>query len=253
MTQFSSLYGRLLDQELGTDDSTVLFLTARRQAAVNDGIREFADLTECLVKQSTITVTGGTQEYALSTLTDFLRVAKQNVEFQYVDASSNLTVLAGDDLPRRDIEWLNRYEPGWRESSVTSSVQQLPTFHYVRTNGSTLMLGLVPTPCTGSSASASVVFPYVQYPALLTSDTSEPFGGRSDLQPYHIAAVHYAAHQLEKLRRDREASDYQFSKFLGYVERFIAKLRPKGGTHITTARLYFRSKRPSDEAKDPRT
>jgi hypothetical protein len=54
MTQFSSLWGRLLTQELGTDDSTQLFTDARRKAAINDGIREFADLTECFVRTSTL-------------------------------------------------------------------------------------------------------------------------------------------------------------------------------------------------------
>ena len=48
MTLFSSLYSARLDRELGTDDSTVLFTTARRKAAINEGQAEFADLTECL-------------------------------------------------------------------------------------------------------------------------------------------------------------------------------------------------------------
>src|SRR6185503_11225469 len=111
---FSSLYGARLDEELGTDDSTVLFTTARRKAAINKGMTEFAELTECLIRQSTITLTGGTAEYNLNSSLvipgeDFLRLAKQQVEFRYIDASSNVTVLSGDNLPRRDLNWQNRY------------------------------------------------------------------------------------------------------------------------------------------------
>ena len=37
--------------------------------------------------------------------------------------------------------------------------------------------------------------------------------------PFH-GFVHYAAHQLEKLRRDEQASDRQLQKFLGYVQQY---------------------------------
>ena len=259
MTDLSTLSGRLLTQELGDADSTVLFTDARREAAVNDGVQEFADLTECYIKQSTITVTGGTAEYDLNSTTllpagDFVRVAKQGVEFWYIDASSNLTQLSGDDLPRRDIEWLNRFEPGWRESSVTSSVQQTPVCYYERADSGAHYLGFMPTPCTGSSASASAVVPYVAFPPVLTASTHVPFNGRADLKPYHMAAVHFAAHQLEKLRRDDAASDRQLGKFMGYVTRYLQALRPKGGQHITAARSYWRKTMGlGDRPKDPRT
>jgi hypothetical protein len=89
-------------------------------------VQEFSELTECFIRTSTITITGGTAEYELnSTLLiasgDYVRLSKQQVEFRYVDASSNLMVLTGDDLPRRDIDWLNRYEPGWQTSTVAST------------------------------------------------------------------------------------------------------------------------------------
>lgn len=66
MPQFSSLYGNRLDEELGTDDSTVLFTTARRKRAINRGADEFSKLTQCLVRRATFTVTGGTAEYDLN-------------------------------------------------------------------------------------------------------------------------------------------------------------------------------------------
>src|SRR3990167_4697465 len=122
MTQFSSLYTARLDEELHSADSTVLFTTARRKAAVNKGQIEFADLTECLLRQSTITLTGGTAEYDLNSTTviadgDFVRFAKEAVQVRYVDASSNLTVIQCDDLRRRDVGWLHRFQPGWQTSN----------------------------------------------------------------------------------------------------------------------------------------
>jgi len=259
---FSSLYNERLSRELGTDDSTILFTTARRKAAINEGAYEFADITECLERTSTITIVGGTQEYALtvdpsSLVGDFLRYSKRQVEFHYLDASSNETVLVGDDLPRRDPHWLNRYAPGWNTSTTASTTMQRPSYYYDRADGGQRVIGFAPKPCTGSSASAWVLVPYLAAPVPMTSDTQEPFQvvastnvstnfttvagvQRTDLRPYHQALVHYAAAQLEKFRKDLEASERQMQKFYAYVQRFWQTTRTKGGTSLTFARSYFR-------------
>jgi hypothetical protein len=264
MTDFSTLYGRLLDQELGTDDSTVLFTTARRKAAVNDGQAEFADLTECLVRVSTLTIVSTASEYDLNSTTnipggDYTRLASaQPVEFWYTDNSSFTQYLAGDDLIRRDLQWLNRYEPAWRDSTSVSTGPQTPRLYYLRAAGPQMLLGFYPAPSSGSSAAMKALVPYVARPADLTSDTQEPFevnsSRRQDLRPYHLALVHYAAHQLEKLRRDREASDGQLRKFLGYVTRYLQQMRPKGGQSLTLGRQYFRPQGSvTDRPRDVRT
>ena len=263
MVQFSSLYGSRLDEELGSADSTVLFTTARRQSAINRGVVEFAELTECYERSSTITIVGGTAEYDLNSTTiivlgDFIRLSKQQVEFRYIDASSNETVLAGDDLRRRDLDWLNVYEPGWQTSTTASSVMQLPRLYYERMQGGHRYLGFWPTPSTGSSASARAIVQYIAMPTPMTSDTQEPFfsvGSRTDLRPFHQAVVHFAAYQLEKLRRDTEASNAQLQRFLGYVQRFMQNTRVKGGTAITQGRSYFIRGNPGTQMqrKDPRT
>lgn len=256
---FSSLYGARLDEELGTDDSTVLFTTARRKAAINLGVQRFAELTECFTRQSTVTLTGGTGEYDLNSSLviageDFVRFSKEPVQFHYVDASNNLTVLEGDDLQRRDIPWLNRYAPSWQINTAPSSVAQFPEFYYERMDGGARYLGFTPTPSTGSSASAYAVVPYIARPAPMTSDTNEPFqvGAevRRDLRDYHQAAVHYGAHQLEKLRKDTEASNRQLQLFMGYVTAWFQNHRPKGGLSLTFGRNYFKT---TATAKDPRT
>lgn len=260
MTLFSSLFSARLDEELHSADSTVLFTTARRKAAVNRGQDEFADLTECLSRQSTITIAGGTAEYNLNSTGviaagDFVRLAKEPVQFRYVDASSNLTIVEGEGLPQRDVGWLHANRPGWQQSTVASDVAQYPDTYYLRADGAALYLGFTPTPSTGSSASASVIVPYLAKPTPLTSDTQEPFavGGasRTDLRPYHQALVHYAAHQLEKLRADDAASERQLRKFLDYVARYLQATRIKGGTSIASMRPYFRRRRWA--AEDPRT
>ena len=256
---FSSLYTARLDEEIGTDDNSILFTVTRRKAAVNQGMAQFAELTECFERTSTITIIGGTAEYNLNSVTnmpslDFVRFSKQQVEFRYVDASSFLTVLAGDDLVRRDVDWLNRYQPNWQVSTVASNIMQWPSVYYERMDGGARFLGFWPTPSTGSSASATVVVPYLARPTPMTSDTSEPFqvgaSPRIDLRDYHQALVHFAAHQLEKLRRDEAASDRQLQKFLGYVTRWLQNHRIKGGLSLTMARNYFKTR--SKAAQDPR-
>ena len=257
MAIFSSLYTARLDRELGVDDSTELFTTARRKAAVNEGIQEFAKLTDCFQRRSTVAITGGTAEYDLNSTAvisggDFARFSKEQVEFRYTDAAGDVTILAGDDLVRRDVEWLNRYEPGWADDTSASSVQQMPVAYYDRMDNSARYLGFYPKPCTGSSASAVAIVPYIAQPPTLTSDTSEPFAGRLDLRPYHQGLVHFAAYQLEKLRRDDQASDKQLQRFMGYVQQYLQDVRRRGGSALTFAKAYFR--RPSIVSeRDPRT
>lgn len=260
MTAFSSLYGTRLDRELGSDDRTILFTTARRKAAINEAAAEFADVTECLTRQSTIGVVGGVAEYDLNASTtfpnaDFLRFSPEQVQFRYTDAAGTVTVLAGDDLPRRDVDWLNRYQPGWQVSTVASSVMQWPQIYYERIDGGHRYLGLWPTPSTGSSASADLVVPYVAQPPVLTSDTSEPYtvGGtvRSDLKPYHQALVHKAAALLERFRRDAEMEQKQDGLFVTYLTRYLASKRVKNGSLVTSAVNYFRPRR-TVISEDPR-
>lgn len=257
MTLFSSLYGGRLDRELGTDDSTVLFLTSRRKSAINEAQTEFAHLTECLQRQSSVTIAAGTAEYNLNStavLDAFVRLSKEQVQYRYSDTSGSVTVLAGDDLVRRDVAWLNRFEPGWQYSSEASSVLRVPRYYYLRPQGGNLFLGFYPTPGLAAGMAAEAVVPYLAAPAVMTSDSSEPFtvnsSVRGDLRGYHQALVHYAAHQLEKYRRDDQASDRQLQKFLGYVARFTQDLRAKGGQVLTFARAYWTPQ--GDRERDPR-
>lgn len=257
---FSSLYGERITRELSNADTTELFTTARRKQAINEGQEEFARLTKCLLRRSTVTVTGGTAEYDLNSTAiiaggDFAEWAVETPVFTYTDASSEVTVQSGEDFLRRDITWLNRYDPGWQTSTISSGMV-VPTVWYERFDGPARFMGLVPMPSTGSSASAKLTIPYVARPTPLTSDSQEPFmvnsSVRSDLRWYHQALVHYAAHQLEKLRPDPQASAQQLQRFLGYVTSYLQDTRIKGGTALTFARRYF-VRGGKDDRKDPRT
>lgn len=263
MPIFSSLAGSYLTHELGTDDSTTLFTDSRRKKAVKDGIAQFADLTECLARTISITVTSTASEYDLNAISngDYARIAAgQSVAFQYTNASGQLTVLVGkDDFPQRTVAWLDTYEPGWREQTA-STTQQMPTAWYLRADGPSMWLGLTPPPSSGSSASMLVKVPYVPYLASSqVSTTGEPWtfnsSARIDLRPYFMAPVHYAAQQLEKLRRDSEASNGQLQKFMGYVQRWTIATRMTGGSVLSFARSYFRRGigGGSDRGEDPRT
>jgi hypothetical protein len=242
---FETLYSDRLDYELGTNDSNVLFTTARRKACINEGLREFADLTECWVRESTISCSNGVATYSLNSTVnvpnlDFLRVTADGPTYRYTDSSSHVTYVAGDDLPRRQEAWLNVEEPGWPASTGVT----FPTAWYITNQDGNLAFGLYPPPTVSTLGSGVVTLPYVARPSSLVSSNAVPFTDtagvtRSDLRPYHQALVHYAAHKLELLRKDTDASDRQMQKFLGYVQRFLQQKRKPAGDQIRPARNYF--------------
>jgi hypothetical protein len=242
---FSHLYSSALDRELGTDDSTRLFTTGRRKDAIKQAELHWCDLTECAIRQSTVSCSNAVGEYnLLSTVNiatgDFLRIATQQPEYHRISSgsSASTTFIAGDQFPRRDVNWLNTYEPGWRSSTGAD-----PEGWYERMDGGRRLLGLFPPPRIGSSETGAVIVPYVAKPSTDVSDTYVPFtfGStvRDDLEPYHQALVHYAASELEKLRLNTEASQVQFQLFVGYLDRYQRSREPKGLKTVRTARNYF--------------
>ena len=248
--QFSELYSSALDHALGTDDSTRLFTTGRRKRAINRGLQEFCDLTGCALRQSTISCSNGVGEYnLLSTVNivngDFSRYAGQQPEFYRVSSGSTNST-SFHVLERREIPWLNQYQAGWRGSTGGD-----PESYYDRPDGGRRLLGLSPPPRLGSSETGKVIFPYLARPSSMTADTNVPFSfadtngstTREDLEPYHMALVHYGAHELEKLRRDYEASKVQLEQFLGYVARYQQQREPTGGMQVRQARNYFSEQR----------
>lgn len=243
---FSALYGDRLDEELGASDSTQLFTTARRKFGINEGIRQFADLTECFTRESTITSSNGVGEYdLLSTVNiadaDYVRLSKQEPEYRKTSSGSSgsTAYTAGNDLRRTTVQWLDQYESGWRNSTGGT-----PRYYYERWQGGRRLLGLYPPPRLTSSETGRVRLPFVARPSSLTNDTQVPFkdsslASRHDLAAYEMAFVHYGAYQLEKLRLDHDASGRQLQAFMAYVDRFLGTMRARGGRMVKQARNYF--------------
>lgn len=265
MATFEQLTGIYLDHELRSADSTTLYTSTRRAQAINDGYREFCELTECLLRVSTVTCSCNTSTYNLLSSavlgsTDFVRMAPRGVEYHLLSSGSSaqLTQLSGDEqFPRRDIEWLNTYEPGWRQSTAP----QMPTGYYVDESDGKLVVGLDHPPDIGSSEVGKLIIPFIARPAPMTSSGDVPFtigsATRQDLIPFHQALVHYGAHQLWKLKGDNEESDRQMAKFLAYVQRYTEKMRRRGATFVRLAKNYLQAARrhgvTSDRARDPYT
>lgn len=252
---FEQLTKTELTRELNNSDTSVLFTSTRRNEAIRQAEEEFIDLTECLVVQSTVACSCNTAEYLLTSSTGgstaFSRLAKQGVEYHHISSGGRLRVMAGDDFPRRDIEWLNRYEPGWRESTTPA---ELPSGYYLRPDGGNLLIGLTERPDIGSSEVGKLVIPFVARTAPMTSSSAEPFtfgaSARTDLRVYHKALPHYGAYKLLPLIGDQQGAQQQLQTFLGYVARYVQAQRPKGGTHVTTSRSYFRESRRSGASTD---
>jgi hypothetical protein len=247
MPTFSQLWQDDLTTELGTSDTSVLFTDARRKHAINQGYRQFADLTECFTKRSSITVGSSAQEFnlnssaVLSGSSGFLRMAGEGPAYITTDTAGNQQILAGEDFPQRTMPYLDSADPGWR--STTSPGQ--PSGWYLRDNGGQHLLGLDCPADVSTSETAELLVPFVCNPSSMTASTEIPFAVstnyRNDLYPYHQALVHYAAHQMEKLRRDDERAEKQMQLFMSYVQRYIQQHRKKGLNAVRVGRQYFRN------------
>lgn len=247
---FSRLYGPELNLLLNDSDSNVLYTSTRRQQAVNDGMIEFAALTECYVRRASITVSCNTAEYVLSTISDFTRISPMGLaEYWHTSSGgssiSKFTQLAGEDFPRRDELWLNRYSPSWRTSTTPVL---FPQAHYMRVDGGQSLIGLSERPSVASSATVRLVVPYIAKPQPMTASTSIPYTDtngsvRNDLEAYHQAIPHYAAYKLLPLAGRVSEAAQNLQIFQSYVERYKGDNRPRGGQHVTFARQYFRNAR----------
>lgn len=244
---FLQLYGELLHRELGSEDTTALFTTARRKQAVNDAQLEFAKQTECFTKSVLVTMVDDTREYDLEAIAadDFIAPARDGFEYVYTDAAGNLTYLTGDDFPRTDIYRLGLEEPGWHQIEATT----LPSSYYLREEGGKVYLGLVPAPDVTAPATATVAVRYLAIPPDMVSDSDEPFSltagsdPKRSLRPWHQALVHYAAALLEPLRKNFPAEQRQRALFASIVADYLQRHRPRNGTRITMAHNYRRAAR----------
>lgn len=246
--QFSDIYGTDLDTELGTEDRTQRFTTVLRKRYANEGQRVFNEQTSCFVKRTPIAITDNVQEYDLEAVgviaaQDYLWPSKTSASLRRYDgsgtANTDYSYVEGPDLPFKTEEELNQTQPNWRAASAGT-----PTCWYLREDGGSTYLGLHPTPDVPAAETWTLYWPYVAVPPDMSADADEPYTVSSNpktvLRPYHRALVHYAAAQLEKLRKNWEGVERQMKLFAAHVAKYTADQAPKRGTSIRLRQDYRR-------------
>lgn len=233
-------------------------MTAKRKLYVNEGMRVFNEQTGCFVKRFAIALTDGTAEYDLEstsviTAGDYLRPSKTTATLkQYDGAGSEVTdyrYAEGPDLPYIAEEALNQTRRNWRAEPAA-----VPNCWTLRADGGSLYLVLVPGPDVPAAETWTLLWPYVAQPADMTADADEPYqvssNSRTTLRPYHRAILHYAAAQLEKLRKNTEAVDRHLKFFAAGVAKYQADQQRPTGSAIRLAQNY-RNRLRSNLAVDP--
>lgn len=236
MSVFSEIYGDDLDREIGSTDRTQRFTTARRKRAVNQGQDEFIKRTGALVVEAEYDIADQESEFNLGAVIaadKFIRFATRQPYIKVVNGDTT-TYYAGRDFPRKDIETLDREFSGWRNASAGR-----PQSWYLRDDGDEELLGIYPAADVKSGEVWTLVVPYVSKANTLSGDSDIPFNEKMSLEPYHQALVHYAAAQMEKLRRNYQVASAQLDAFLAYVQEYIAFNKPSDGDHVEFSHNYF--------------
>lgn len=245
---FSQLYGTKLDIELASADRTQLFTTERRKEAINDAMLAFVRQTGCTKKYGEIDITDSTEEYNVyDSFTDWIRhMGNPSIR---VTSGSNIRYYQGRDFPRRSKEELDRLEPSWRSASDAT-----PAAWYLEPNGGELLLGVYPPPDITAGDTWDWIVPYLAKPTTMSLDAAVPFtvGGEVilSLEPYHQGLVHYAAAQLEPLRKNYSGSERQMKLYTSYVAQYLQQQRQDGPDQITMVRSYYGDTQ--SRAMDPR-
>lgn len=254
---FGELYGEALNHELGSGDTSELFTTVRRKAAVNRAQREFARLTQCFIYELTQPITHGQGAYDLDLLSGdtFVNFHSRPLRLQRTTTAGG--AITETRLERHDPAWMDRERDGWRNrpSAGTPDV-----WAFVVATGNNFVV-LDPVPAVPATETWAVMVPAVLNPTDMSGDGEMPFSkdgnGQSALEPFHWALAHYAAGLLERLRKDQQAIQAQLAMFGAYVQDYKATRRPRGGdVRVTQARDYLRRARTSGsgaiEQGDPR-
>lgn len=257
MATFLDLYTTKLDAELSSS-STELFTTAKRKQAIRDAELAFIRETNATLKTGIITISDGTSEYSLGSTTeivpglfdDFLWLSdteKPSIKIQ--ESGGTVRYLQGRDFQQTTTARLNDEEPGWRGTDPG-----VPMVWYQRVQAGVRYLGCWPAPDVGAGETWTWLVPYVAKPDTLTDDTDIPFSfddvAMPGLEPFHQALAHYAAAQLEPLRKNYDAVRYQMGLFAGYVNRFKGIKADEHPGVITMATSYLGNRRSRGE--DPR-
>lgn len=236
---FLELYGEALNIELASSDTTQLFTTVRRKAAINDAMTAFVKETGCTRRTGTITMVDEDGDYELETeFTDFLRLAGAP-SIKVTNASSHVRWLQGRKaFPQSDIDTLDWERPGWRDLDSST-----PDCWYLDLTDGDAILGLVPAPLFASGETWQLRVPYVATPTAMSADGDLPFTTGSDqhraLAPFHQGLAHYAAGRLEAARKNYDGYDRQMKLYAGYVAKWFGLKQADAVGVVQIARNYY--------------
>lgn len=236
---FSELYATALDAQLGTDQ-TQLFTTAKRKQAIRDGERAFIRETGCTKRYGSISIVDGTGEYDVeATLTTFVKLAG-HPSVRIAESGGTTRYIEGiENFPQTSKDQLSWQEPSWRATDAGT-----PVTWYLERDGGSLYFGLHPAPDVAVGDTWTLLLPYVGRPDTLTNDSDVPFSfsanAMTSLEDYHQALVHYAAAQLEPLRKNYDAVTYQMKLFASFVNRYKIEQGASQPPHIQLERNYFK-------------
>ncbi len=239
---FLELYGAQLDIQLASSDTTQLFTTARRKKAVNDAMAVFVAETACTRVNGSIAMTDevGAYDLDVSFSGALLRVAAP--PSIHITLGSTVRSLQGPDmLPRREVDEMNVVTPGWRWLSPGT-----PSAWYLEKTGGVYYIGVTPAPSFAVSETWALEVPYIAQPTALSADADVPFTISTNviltLAPFHQALVHYAASQLEPLRKNYDGAKVQYNQFAAYVDRYLRQQQRDSSPTIQIAHDYYRNR-----------
>lgn len=178
------------------------FSDAQLLQFASDGQREANAQNWLLQSSTTITLVGGTTEYALPS--DFM--FPNRVWYQQPGQPSS-------KLPASSMNDLDARTPGW------ITVSGVPLAYYIDMSTGTVYMGFYPAPTTTSTGPVTVY--YVQNPTDLTVTTQVPFNGWLALQPYVSALSYYVAYRAYLTEEETDLA----SPYLQYWVNFLGLMR----------------------------
>lgn len=225
---FADLYGEALHHELGSYDTTQLFTTVRRKAAINRAQKEFARLGKIsLSKDITIPVVSGTLLYNLDTASANRFVAFGRPPLRLRQTVTATSARTATSMVLRSTAWMDEERDGWRDSAANG----FPECIVYDPRDGVNWLAFAPKPNIPASETWDLVVPIAANAADMVLDAEVPFDGRPDIEPFHWALAHFACAILERLRKDPDAEKSQVTKFGAYVEDWNAKSTRPPGAH----------------------
>lgn len=187
-------------KDQATNANRQYFTDAVLLGFLNDGQREANSINWVLQSSMSITLVGGTTEYAMPA--DF--ISTQRVWFK--PTSGTFGKLEASSMDKLDADNGN-----W------TSASGLPTKYYIdRTTSTAVYLGFYPAPTTTSTGTATVY--YTQNMPDVSVTTGQPFAGWNNLQPYTSALAYYIAYRGYMVLEEKDLAVVYYNEWLQLLQ-----------------------------------